>query len=188
MVKQNEDADLQFAEQFFTSRGLTVERIREGTTKTPDFRLRRGSEVVGFCEVKSPQDIFVERAERAVNDGAGQLSGVVERGFTSRQYRCIDRAARKAAEQLRAANPSHSVPNILMVVNHDNYAVEEDFAEAITGYFKGQRVIAETVRDAIPEIDAYVWADRSREEVAPVRFLRHNSPLKETVRELLKLG
>ena len=191
MAKQNEDADLLFAVQFFDSRGLTAERIQEGKTKTPDLRLLRGNEVVGFCEVKSPQDIFVERTESAVNEGAGQLRGVVERGFISRQYRCLDRAAKKAAEQLRAANPAHSVPNILLIVNHDSYSIEEDFIEAITGCFQGQRVIEKTFRDEILEIDAYVWMARKPRQgggAAPTRFLRHESPLKETVRELLQLG
>ncbi len=156
-IQEDEDADLVLVQEFFASRGLVAERIPERKTKTPDFRLRRGHEVVGFCEVKSPQDIFVERAGLAVAEApAGQIGGVIERDHTSRQYRCLDRAARKAAGQLRAANPAHSVPNILMIVNRDSRSLYDDFAEAITGYSGAHRVVGRTVRDAIPEIDAYV--------------------------------
>ena len=39
------------------------------------------------------------------------------------------------------------------------------------------------------QIDVYVWIDASgRTAVQPQRLFRHESPLKETVRELLQLG
>ncbi len=192
MVQQDEEIDLALAELFFVSRGVVAERIQVGKTKTPDFRLHRGDEVVGFCEVKSPQDIFAERTLRAIAEAPeGQLGGIIERGHTSRQYRCLERFARTASGQLQAANPTHSVPNILMIVNRDTHSQHDDFVEAVTGYFGAHRVVEKTLRDAFPEIDAYVWADWSPggEEIERIEGLfRHESPLKQSARDLLKLG
>lgn len=56
-----EAADHVLVQQFFDGRGLVAERIPEIKTKTPDFRILRGTEVVAYCEVKSPQDVFAER-------------------------------------------------------------------------------------------------------------------------------
>jgi hypothetical protein len=156
---------------------LIAERIPETVGKTPDFKIKRGAEVVAFSEVKSPQDVFIERVEEAIRGGK---AGMIETGYGNdyRQARCIERAARKAAAQFAAANSGHAVPNILIIVNRDTVSLYEDFSQAIIG-----------VRDKVPEIDAYVWIDASGRTSGrqPERLFRHQSPLKETVRELLQL-
>src|SRR5580692_6182556 len=90
-------------------------------------------------EVKSPQNIFEERVNSAITSGRG---GVIEIGYGNdyRQARCIERAAQKAAPQFDAANLSHSIPNILMFVNHDAHADVEDFVQALTGTLQGRPV------------------------------------------------
>jgi hypothetical protein len=153
MVQQQEDADHLTAEHFFRLKGLIAERIPETVIKTPDFKVRRDAEVVAFCEVKSPQNIFEERVNNAITSGR---AGVIEIGYGNdyRQARCIERAAQKAAPQFDAANPSHSVPNILMVVNHDAHADVEDFVQELTGTFQGRPAVANGgIQNAIPQID-----------------------------------
>jgi hypothetical protein len=92
----------------------------------------RGAEFVAYCEVKSPQDVFAERVEDAILEG-GAASSKTGYGNDYRQGRCIARAAKKAAAQFDAINPSHSVPNILAIVNHDTFSLEDDFTQVITG-------------------------------------------------------
>jgi hypothetical protein len=187
MVQQHEDADHRIVQHFFARRGLIAERIPEAVSKTPDFRIR-DAEVVAFCEVKSPQDVFIERVEEAIR---GSKGGISEMGYGNdyRQARCIERAATKAAAQFAAVNSGHIVPNILMIVNHDTVSLYDDFSQAITGEIGGLGRVGEAVRDKVPEIDAYVWIDASgRTAAQPQRLFRHQSPLKETVREVLQLG
>jgi hypothetical protein len=187
MVQQQEDADHLIVQDFFFLKGLIAERIPEAVIKTPDFEIRKDAEVVAFCEVKSPQDIFTERINNAITSGQ---SGVIETGYGNdyRQARCIERAAQKAAPQFDAANPAHSVPNILMVVNHDAHADVEDFVQALTGAFQGH-LVGTGIQNTILEIDLYVWIgqkDGGSEPAARIIY-NHRSPIKETVRALLQL-
>jgi hypothetical protein len=187
MPTQDEWTDLLLVQEFFAARRLTAERIPETTTKTPDLRILRDAELVGYCEVKSPQDVFIERVEDAIREGKG---GVIEVGYGNdyRQARCIARAAKKAAAQFEAANPDHAVPNILMIVNHDTVSLYDDFSQAITGEIGGIGRVGKPVRDDIPEIDVYVWVEAAAPIRSFQRLFRHENPLKETVRDLLQLG
>jgi hypothetical protein len=189
MTQQDENADLQIVEQFFAARELTAKRIPETVTKTPDFEIRRGTKVVAYCEVKSPQDVVPERLNEAIRSGRG---GIIDTGYRNdyRQARCVERAAIKGEPQFAAVNPGHTVPNILIVVNHDTTCVYEDFAQAITGIIPELvHPVGGAVRDLVKEIDAYVWIDASgRTSAQPQRLFRHENKLKETVRELLQLG
>lgn len=188
MVQQQEAADHRIVRDFFSARGLIAEPIPETKTgKKPDFEIKRGAELVAFCEVKSPQDIFTERVTNAITSGKG---GIIETGWGNdyRQTRCIDRAAQKAAAQFDAVNPFHSIPNILIVVNHDEHANVDDFVQLTTGTFGGASV-AKGIQNEIPQIDLYVWIDQKyrRSEQEPRVIYNHRSPLKETVCTLLKL-
>jgi hypothetical protein len=187
MVQQDEDADHRIVQHFFALRGLLAEAIRKAVRKTPDFKISRDAQLVAFCEVKSPQDIFTERVNSAITSGH---AGVIETGYGNdyRQARCIERAARKAASQFAVANSTHSVPNILMVVNHDAHADDEDFVQTLTGTLQG-RVVAPGMQNTIPEIDLYAWLDQKdrRNEPNARVIYNHHSPLKETVRALLQL-
>jgi hypothetical protein len=183
-----EESDLQLVEQFFAERGLKTERIPEAITKTPDVKILQGGDVIAFCELKSPQDVFVGRVEDTIKEGG---SGIIETGYGNdyRQARCIARAATKAAVQFTAVNPGHSVPNILLLVNHDTMSLYDDFSQAITGEIAGIGQVGTPVRDGIPEIDVYVWVDASgRTKQKAERLFNHASPLKETARDLLQLG
>lgn len=157
MVQHQEEPDLLLVRQFFAARELLAERIPQGTAKTADFKIVRDANVVAFCEVKSPQDVFAERVRDAIGEAPpGQLAGVVERGSASRQYRCMERAARKAVAQFNSVNAPHAVPNILMIVNHDTFSYESDFVEAVTGYVEVLGFVSSSLRADISEIDAYV--------------------------------
>jgi hypothetical protein len=185
MVQQDESADLSFAQQFFAMRGIVAERIPEGKSKTADLRLRRDGKVVGYCEVKSPQDIFAERLVAEIADvPPGRIGGIIERGPTSRQYRCLERAAKKAAAQLQAVNPAHAVPNLLMLVNHDSYSYHEDFVEAVTGHVGGHRTISNRHSPDSRDCWAQVFASSRR---TATKF-RRNQPRRQPNRRIARLA
>lgn len=193
MAQHNEDADLRFAQGYFASLRIEAERIPEGKTKTPDLRLRQDGRLVGYCEVKSPQEVFAKQVKRAVAEAPpGKRRGILEiggpYGTVSRPHYCMLRFATKAEAQLKAVNPEHDVPNLVMLVNHDTHSYHDDFREAVTGYFGSHRTLARRLRDEVPEIDAYLWADRRPgPQAEPVEVLfGADGPLRETVRALLK--
>jgi hypothetical protein len=185
MVQHQEERDLVLVQQFFAARELMAERIPETTVKTTDFKILRNSELVAFCEVKSPQDVFAGRVKDAIIEvPGGQCGGVIESGPVSRQYRCMERAAKKAVAQFNSVNASHAVPNILMIVNHDAFSYEGDFVEAVTGYIEGLGYAAKGVRDEIPEIDAYVWL--SSAATPEERIFWKQNCFRDTVIDLLQ--
>lgn len=160
MVQPHEELDLRQVRNFFAARGVKAERIPEQATKTADFKILKDGKVVAYCEVKSPQDVFVERVKDAITSvPPGSLGGVIERGECCRQYRCMERAATKAVEQFNSVNPTHNVPNILVFVNRDTVSCESDFVEAVTGYVEGLGYVPKSLRTSIPDIDGYVWLD-----------------------------
>jgi hypothetical protein len=183
MVQRQEEPDLAVVERFFAERGLVAKRIPQATEKTPDFKIIRNVTVVSFCEVKSPQDVFQERLTDAIRQAPeGRYGGVVRSGTVSRQYLCMERAAKKAAAQFNAANASHTVPNIVLFVNHDTTSHQGDFEEAVTGCFGGIRT-GKSLREEIAEIDAYVWLNANKSK--PLMFWQQNS-FSDTVVSLLK--
>jgi len=188
MVNPQEDADQEIVITFFETRQLKAERFSAheiGVGKTPDFKIKNAAGIVAYCEMKSPQDIFNERLEETIKKADGKIAGIIESGTKSRQYRCIERAAKKAAIQFDAVNAPHSVPNILAIVNHDRYTKCHDFEEVLTGCFKEIRT-GQALRDEIPQIDVYIWIDGESGKIIG-RIFRHENPLKETVRNLLAL-
>jgi hypothetical protein len=82
-------------------------------------------------------------------------------------------------------NPSRTIPNILMIVNHDTRSYESDFVEAVIGYVEGLGKTARPLRDDIAEIDAYVWLNAATSEAA--HFWQQNL-FRDTVIELLQPG
>jgi hypothetical protein len=178
-----EEADLVLVQQFFAGRGLVAERIAEITTKTPDFRILCGAAIVAYCEVKSPQDVFPKRVEDAILEGKG---GVIEIGYGNdyRQGRCLARFAKKAETQFEAVNPAHSVPNILLIVNHDTTSRMADFVQAVTGYIEELgRYAGTSLRKEMPEIDAYVWLNLAAPET---RIFWQQNKFRDTIIALLK--
>lgn len=185
-----EKQDLKLARQFFAERGLRAERVAEAAQKTPDFRVLDGDgALVAYCEVKSPQDVFVERVENAISAAPpGRIAGVVEQDDPdSRQYRCMERAAKKAVAQFNSVNASHSVPNILLFVDHDTMSVEEDFVQTITGFIPELRAYTgKGIRSQIPEIDCYVWLDARAPEQP--RILWRQNQYRDTIMDLVIPG
>jgi hypothetical protein len=162
----NEQADLDVVTGFLVEKRLSAERFpREEMQagRTPDFRVCREGEIVAYCEVKSPNDSWLDDQLGAAT--AWEIVG------GARQDPIFNRIARllsKADSQFLAVNPDQVQFNILAYVNHDKQSNYNDLVETITGYFHaagGERTptmlhIAEgRIGAARRRIDAFLWFD-----------------------------
>jgi ribosomal protein L30 len=114
--KPEEVEDLRLTiDLLFAPRAIEVARFskKEMRHNSPDFKLMDQNGLRGYCEVKSPwhdwalefptdQEPGEERVETRPSQAAPNLAGHI----------------RKAAIQFREVNPDHTVPNILVIVNH----------------------------------------------------------------------
>jgi hypothetical protein len=161
----NEDADIALVEELiFAPRGLALRRFaREETlaTRTPDFRVFQNDELVGFCEVKSPRDDWLD--DQLDIAPPGQIVGGARPDPT---FNRISRHVEKAASQFDAVNPDKALFNVLVFVNHDDTSCYADLRETLTGMFYANdgtqhptmmHIAEGRIREAKHRIDLYVW-------------------------------
>lgn len=160
----NEELDLDLVSACLADRGLPAERFSQAETqagKTPDFRVRREGMLVAYCEVKSPNDPWLDDLLEEAR--AMTLMGGARPDPT---FNRLSRLLMKADAQFAAVNPTRAELNILAYVNHDNKSNRNDLYEILTGYFRaadGTRHptmldIAEgRIGEAKRRIDAFLW-------------------------------
>jgi hypothetical protein len=163
----NEREDIEQVKAMFSERGLeAVEYSGEGvgSRETPDLEIRLDGELVAYCEVKSPgQDTWLEdqfaRAEPGEIVGGARDDPIFNR-LSTHIY--------KAAKQLDTVNPDRTVPNILVMVNHDNASGPSDLYETVTGHFLSDdgthhptmlRISEGRIREGKQKIDLFIWID-----------------------------
>jgi hypothetical protein len=162
MRAPDEAVDLRAAEKWLAGKGLRAARfskteIRQG--RTPDFRIYRGDRHVGFCEVKSPRDDWLD--DQLAKAAPSQLVGGSrpDPGFNR-----LSHAIAEAVKQFDAVNPDRKLPNVLVFINWaDGYDVD-DLRETLTGYREGVATMTKIsdgrmigVRKS--RVDLYVWID-----------------------------
>ena len=158
--------DLNVATAIFRSHGLTPKRFSKAEIrigKTPDFRVMRGKNLVAFCEVKSPRDDWLDtQLEEATH------VGIVGGHRRDPVFNRLSRIVEKATTQFDAVNASRDVPNILILINHDDMSYFGDLRETITGMFHSEygsrhptaMPISEgKIKELKTRIDAYFWYD-----------------------------
>ena len=165
-MKPEESVDLDIAVAILQSYGLTLKRftkveIRRG--KTPDFRVMRGENLVAFCEVKSPRDDWLDTQREEATHG-----GIVGGHRKDPVFNRLSRIVEKATSQFDAVNASRDVPNILILINHDDMSYFGDLRETVTGMFHSEdglrhptvmSVSEGKIKDLKTRIDAYFWCD-----------------------------
>jgi hypothetical protein len=183
MRPPSEEADLRTAETWLAAHGLHVKRFpkpERKTGKTPDFRLFRDGQHVGFCEVKSPRDERLDDKLQAEADAEQSFKTVGVVGPTA-AYNRISKHIDKAIEQFDAVNPDRLLPNILVFINWDQGSNYTDLHETLFGYHdyvddKGRptyrdnsrRKVAEgRIKDGKHRIDLYVWIDGRTQRANP---------------------
>lgn len=112
----------------FKGLGLELVRLPEGNAKSPDFKILRNGELLGYCELKSPRD---DRVFALPNDlKPGEIRQDVRENPTAHARA---RVIEKAAAQFDAVNPDHAQPNILVIVSHARLRGPVDLHLAIAG-------------------------------------------------------
>ena len=130
--RTNEEKDLALVQELLAGpAGIMLERI-EATSEgaRPDFRLVSWRGFAGFCEVKSPATRLDEQLEQA------PPLTVVGGARSDPTFNRIARNIEKAVRQFDAVNPDHGVPNVLVLVNHDDNSGFADLCETLTGQFR----------------------------------------------------
>lgn len=168
MKPYNERPDLDLVASYFSDRGLTAERFSRAETqvgRTPDFRVRQGDRLVAYCEVKSPNDPWLdEQLEDAppLTIVGGLRSDPV--------FNRLSRLLSKADTQFAAVNPDRSALNILAYVNHDEASHYGDLVETLTGYFHADdgtrhatmlHISEGRIGNAKRRMDAFLWFEGS---------------------------
>ncbi len=176
-----EQHDLDLVAARLAERRVRAERFTDAEVKagkTPDFRLFRDGHLVGYCEVKSPRDEWLD--DLLKNAAPFQIAGGLRDDPT---FSRIAGLVRKAVKQLDAVNPDRRLPNVLAFVNWANGNHFRDLDETLTGHVRladGGKVptmikIAEgRMRDEKLRIDAYVWFDGQWQKAEGIFFTQSN--------------
>jgi hypothetical protein len=142
-----------------------------------------------LCEVKSPRDDWLD--ERLEQASAFEIVGSARNDPT---FNRIARLVQKASSQFDAANGNHTIPNILVFVNHADAVGFNDLRETLTGYVETQtgerfrtmtRIAECRIGEARTKIDLYVWIDAKTGEVRGYSFNELNPSHVEALSDLL---
>ncbi len=119
----------------------------------------------------------------AINNEDGLSVGFIDSSFDPRAFAALERAVRKATTQFLAVNPSHFVPNILIIIDYDKYRSADDLREVLTGSSQGIRT-RKGLLEEINEIDLHLYVNVSGDE--PNNWIENKS-FKKDVCLLLQL-
>jgi hypothetical protein len=166
----DERSDLDLVAAYLAARGLSAERFSKEETlsgKTPDFQVRKGGEIVAYCEVKAPQDDpwFDDLLRDATPD---KIMGCARSAPT---FKRLARHLKKAASQFAAVNPNRTELNILAYVNHEDVTRYADFHEMLTGRFlatDGKQFQTMRPPAKVREVDVYLWFEGATAEPKPI--------------------
>jgi hypothetical protein len=175
--RTTEDKDLALVEELVSGpAGFILDRI-EATPQQPrpDFRMVSWRGLVGYCEVKSPRDdLLDELLERAPS---GEVVGYAR---ADPRFNRIARHILNAVRQFDSVNPDHSLPNVLVLVNHDAGSNFNDLYETVTGYARAAsgerypfhtRIAEQRLGDKRGQIDLFLWIDDHRKRRGIAGFL-----------------
>ncbi|MDG5497858.1 hypothetical protein [Niveispirillum sp. BGYR6] len=194
MPPLDEQSDLNLVEGYLTTKGLIASRFSLAETqrgKTPDFRVTRGNELVAYCEVKSPNDPWLD----VLLDEA--VPGSIVGGL--RDDPIFNRLARllmKAVEQFEAVNPERTAFNILAYVNHDKACGFDSLRETVTGYFHAEsggqyatmlQLAEGRLREPKRKVDAILWFEAKERRMVSAMINDSDEEREQQVRILLGL-
>ena len=135
--------------------------------KTPDFKLMKDGQLVGYCELKSPWDF-------------GALEDPPAGGMAVRRnlpfYRKLGNEVRGASQQFDAENPKHDKPNVMVFVSHTPEIERKDLIATIAGLpvpggeplFMLGKKMQRQVCEAARKIDLFLWIDATAGTCQPL--------------------
>jgi ribosomal protein L30 len=139
----------------FEPRHIHAKDIREKSDKTPDFQLLKDGALRAYCELKSVTDGDLFNFPEDLLPGQIRVEVRKDPAIFG-----VARLVTKAAKQLEAINQEHTVPNILVVVNHARRKGLGDLRMAMQGFPGpgGQRLFPLVNDDDGWEVQSGVWA------------------------------
>src|SRR3984893_14918642 len=167
--KPTEGADIKLMQELiFQPRNVVLQPFsKEERTKgkTPDFKLMKGSELCGYCELNSPRDDWVFEFPDDIKPGESVTE--TRRSPTSNN---LARQIESAGEQFDAVNPDHKLPNVLVLVNHTVGRTRSDLHVTVTGIRvpDGPRLYTlkpdkqRKVWEAARRVDLFLWIDAEK--------------------------
>jgi hypothetical protein len=155
-----EEADLNLVRSYLRELGADAIKLPETQARMPDFKVMKTGEIVAFCEVKSPNDPWLDDLV-----GSGHIGGIVGGARSDPVFNRLSRHVSTAARQFRAVNSDRAKFNVLAFVNHDSASHFGDLLETLTGHFHaddGERIptmphMVERLGRDREEVDAYLW-------------------------------
>jgi hypothetical protein len=178
----DEAADIQLLQDLICdANGIILEpydKVALNRGKTPDFKLMKDSDLVGYCEMKSLFD-----PEALEDPPEGTMAVRKNLPF----YRKLGQQVRGAVEQLDAENSTHDKPNVIVFVSHTPEIERKDLIATIAGLplpdgkplFMLGRKMQGQVCEAARKIDLFLWINFEpvRDEWARVSSLvGHENP------------
>lgn len=118
------------------------------------------------AQVKSPRDDCLDDQLEQAPPGT-----IVGGARSDPTFNRIARHILKAVKQFDTVNPDHSLPNVLVFVNHDDASNFNDLYETVTGYARGTsggqfpfhtHIAEQRLGDMRARIDLYLWLDDNR--------------------------
>jgi hypothetical protein len=169
-TRYDEGPDLDRVSAYFAEKNLMTERFTVAETnagKTPDFRVRFGEALVAYCEVKSPNDPWLDN----LLDNA-PAETIVGGGRPDPTFNRLARLLEKADQQFSAVNPDRNELNVLAYVNHDDASRFHDLIETVTGFFHAEggekhptmMHVAARIDEAVRRIDCFLWFPEGPDE------------------------
>jgi hypothetical protein len=167
--KTTEGADIKLMQELiFQPSDVELQRFSKeemAKGKTPDFKLMKGSELCGYCELKSPRDDWVFEFPDDIKPGESVTE--TRRSPTSNN---LARQIESAGEQFDAVNPDHKLPNVLVLVNHAAGRTRSDLHVTVTGIRvpAGPRLYTlkpdkqRKVWEAARRVDLFLWIDAEK--------------------------
>jgi len=181
MTQMNtEGIDQKLAENLaFNPHGLTLQKIKRGIGRSPDFQVSLNGTLVAYCELKSPRDEWLDKL--LVHAKPCQIVGGARNDPI---FNRIQRLSNKAAKQFQAINPNRVLPNILCFVNHDTASSYADLREVFTGFFhasNGSRHltmphVASGLDKAKQHIDVCIWINFQNNKIEGYLFNQDATP------------
>jgi hypothetical protein len=168
-----EQRDLDLVAAFLSDRGLVAERFTRAETqigRTPDYRVRQNGNLVAYCEVKAPNDPWLD--EQLKDAPAFTIVGGLR---SDPVFNRLARLLIKADTQFAAVNPARGPFNILAYVNRDDASHFGDLDETLTGYFRADdgtkhptmlNIAEGRIGDAKRRIDAFLWFEARTRHLA----------------------
>ena len=168
--------DKQKAIQFFSSKGLHACPFPKVASKSPDFEVYLNDNIFAYSEVKSiiKYEWFGERNPPICNN--------------------IQNKIHESRKQFNAVSADHSLPNILVFINHDSHYDCQDLYKVLNGrepipelpVYDTRHLKRLTRAGDLMEIDFIIWLDAFETGRKPFQTILAESNFKDQLKNQMK--